>query len=263
MLEPFVDATLDALASGRSPSPVALTVLLRVYAATGRDDLERALGASLATAAGASHEHEPLATRAGWLRLYAEAARLSDDPRLRHAAETLASGLQAAAAAATLCADRADAVEAVLAACRAIDARRFAPPAVEELERLVTADYAPGSGLRGRSAGDSVAVALALVAAFEVTGRLAYPMLAEELIRAVRHEVADESLSTCCAAARVLGRLALLHDDEGYRATAVLAPEADYAADSRTLLDRIASRRRTPEEDAAYALALTECGERS
>lgn len=82
-------------------------------------------------------------------------------------------------------------------------------------------------------------------------------------MRAVSDQLATAAPPTCCAAARVLGRLALLHEDDGYRATAVVAPAADYAADRRKLLAAAAPRCASPADMEAYALALTEWHERS
>lgn len=260
MLEAFVDGTLREIAAGAAPTPVALTVLLRVYAVTGRDDLASVLGSALGSAAAVSRDREPAARRAEWLRLYGEAARLTDDRRLHDAAEAIAAGLRETPGS---CAEQAAAVQAVLGACSILDAQRFAPAAIDQLERLIVADYEPGDGLRGRTIDEVAAVALALLAAFDVTGRLAYPMLAEELMRGARADLATAPLTTRCAAARVLSRLARLHADDGYRGTAVVAPGADYGADSRALLDAVAACCREPDERAACALALTECGERS
>ena len=65
------------------------------------------------------------------------------------------------------------------------------PAAIDELERVVGGSYRPGDGLvrdrdgirvRG-SVGDHVRGASALLTAFELTGRLPYAMLAEELMQ--------------------------------------------------------------------------------
>ena len=66
------------------------------------------------------------------------------------------------------------------------------PRAIDELEHAVAASYRPGEGLVGSgpaagrgSADDHVRAASALLTAFEMTGRLPYSMLAEELIAVI------------------------------------------------------------------------------
>jgi hypothetical protein len=265
MLEPFVDASLEALESGVPVSAAALTVLLRVYAATGRDDVGAAIGRALAAAMAGVSRDASIEERADRLLLFVEAAQLSDDARLLEAATAAATDLETACAshAAISFGARAAAVHAVLTACALVDAQRFAPPAIDEVERLVASAYAPGKGLQDRSPAESVTVALALLAAFDVTGRLAYPMLAEELMRAARDALAGAAPSSRCDAARVFDRLARLYADDGYRATAVVAPDADYAREASELLDRCASACVTTGDKAAYALALTEHLDRS
>jgi uncharacterized protein YyaL (SSP411 family) len=154
--------------------------------------------------------------------------------------------------------------------------------AVDELERIVAACYRPGCGVTNGSGdaappaglGNHMDAASALLTAFEATGRLPYSMLAEELVQHARrawwherrggfHEAAGGDplahLIVNCSAARVLGRLAVLLEDERYRAAAVFAAGSDYRADAERTLASLASSYRDHGADAApYAVALDE-----
>ena len=142
--------------------------------------------------------------------------------------------------------------------------------AVDELERLVGTAYRPGARLgRPRSADEAAlltahaACASALLTAFEITGRLPYAMLAEELVQpltAIRLGLHAALPSTVnCEAARVLCRLAALHEMPTIAAAAVVAPGADYRArrgtNSATALRRARARAAWPMPPA-YGLAL-------
>jgi hypothetical protein len=86
-------------------------------------------------------------------------------------------------------------------------------------------------------------------------------MLAEELMQIARRRLADEGdFVTCCDAARVLCRLAALHDAAEYRAAAIIAPDADYRGDAARLLELQSARvAAAPVADAAlYGVALRE-----
>src|SRR6516165_4539333 len=73
-------------------------------------------------------------------------------------------------------------------------------------------------------------------------------MLAEELMAIARrfrirqepNAMTRTSSSMSCEAARVLCRLALLHDNLDYRRRAIIAPDADYRADAARVLDALA-----------------------
>jgi len=141
------------------------------------------------------------------------------------------------------------------------------PRAIDELERAVGGSYRPGEGLLsakaadGRaSAEDHVRAASALLTAFELTGRVPYSMLAEELIAILGRDVADEDPALAAPLARVLCRLADLHDDEGYRGAAVIAAGVDYRADAARILAAESARARSagPSRHAAYGIALGE-----
>ena len=104
-------------------------------------------------------------------------------------------------------------------------------------------------------------------------------MLAEELMQFARHALWDEGdggfydrsdaaptparekpFALNCEAARVLCRLAALHDAKEYSAIAVLAPGADYRRDAARTLASLESRyREHGAAGAVYALALSEC----
>jgi uncharacterized protein YyaL (SSP411 family) len=166
------------------------------------------------------------------------------------------------------------------------------PFAVEALERAIGAAYRPGDGVahvaddpdevRGLLV-DQVRAASALLTAYGITGRLPYAMLAEELVQWAKHHLWEEPggfvdratagsaigllayparpFAINCDAARVLCRLAALHGDETYRASAVLARGADYRADARRVLAaQTHAARESGPLGASYGLALAECG---
>jgi hypothetical protein len=111
------------------------------------------------------------------------------------------------------------------------------------------------------SAEDHLRGASALLTAYEITGRLPYPMLAEELVAIGGRNVhADAGVSIHCDAARVLCRLAALHDDPDYRRAAVIAPGAEYREDAARILAVQSPRARggSPSDAAAYGIALAE-----
>jgi uncharacterized protein YyaL (SSP411 family) len=95
-----------------------------------------------------------------------------------------------------------------------------------------------------------VTLSFALLTAYDVSGRLPYSMLAEELVQFARRTLWDDAaacftdtqldaVESCflnCDAARVLCGLAALHADDGYRAAAVIKPEAAYLDDAARIL---------------------------
>jgi uncharacterized protein YyaL (SSP411 family) len=117
-----------------------------------------------------------------------------------------------------------------------------------------------GTGAHVRGAlTDHVLAASALLTAFEITGRLPYSMLAEELMQLSRAELtATVDVEIACSAVSVWCRLAALHDDAAYRGAAVIAESADYDHDARQLLERIASLVATPTDAANYGIAFGE-----
>jgi uncharacterized protein YyaL (SSP411 family) len=151
-------------------------------------------------------------------------------------------------------------VDACLRAAGIVDPHELVPAAIDHLEHIVGGSYRPGEGVRG-SAADQVHAASALLTAFEITGRLPYSMLAEELMQIARREPwPDTDLLGHCEAARVLSRLAALHDDPAYRGAAIVATDADYRSDAARILAAQSARAHaapTPHA-AAYGLALRE-----
>ncbi len=207
--------------------PDAVSFLLRLYVAGDglvRDGVEQGLTRALLLAGPAS---EPC-SRMQWLRLLADAATLSDDERLRSAVS------------------------------------RNLPDAVDALESLVRRSYEPGDGLVGLSAAAHLHYASALLAAFDLSGRLPYAMLAEELLRhARRHWFHEESgafdvdFGANCVALRVLCRVAALHADSDYLAAAVIAPGSDDEGDARVLTTVVEARSgEHPDEAGRFGAAL-------
>jgi hypothetical protein len=151
-------------------------------------------------------------------------------------------------------------IDACLRASTVVGATVIVPPAIDELERIVGATYRPGAGVVGGAPAAHVAAASMLLTAFELTGRVPYPMLAEELVQsACRRGGPADDLAAACAAARVFCRLQALHGDEAYVRAAVIAPHAEYGADAARLLARHGPRAlETARGAAAYGLALAE-----
>jgi len=256
-LESIAAAVLRGLVE-RPPEAAALIFLLRHFAATDRDEIRETLGQAL-TSALASHEHESsVAGRAAWLSLFREAAALSDDERLGAAAAGLVASLRRDWRSRMTVADAACSVEACLHAAD-LDpdgAGALITAAVDELERIVGHSYSPGEGIGDYA--DHVRTAAALLTAYEVTGRLPYAMLAEELMQSSKRASATHpAFNIECEAARVFCRLAGLHDDADYRAAAILAPNADYRADASRILSALAPRA-LADGAPMYGLALSE-----
>jgi hypothetical protein len=242
-------------------------LLLRRYLEAGgealRDALEQALGRALALAG----SDATVTGRAAWLTLLVEATAVADDERILPAVVDLIAGLRAGWPAETRIEDVSASVEACLRAAEIVDQDGLVQDAIDHLERVVGGSYRPGDGLvreRGGirvrcSVDDHVRGASALLTAFELTGRLPYSMLAEELIAIARREPPPGGGPVIqCELARVLCRLATLHDDPGYRGAAVVATGADYRAEASRILAAESARARagTSSAAAAYGLAL-------
>ena len=241
--------------------------LLRRYLATDvtglRDALELALAQALALAAADT----TVLGRSAWLMLLVEATAVADDERILPAAAELIAALRAAWPSQSRIDEASSSVEACLRAAEIVDAGGLVQDSIDQLERIVGGSYRPGDGLVRERGGirlrgsldDHARAASALLTAFDLTGRLPYSMLAEELIVFARREPSfDAGLEIHCAAARVLCRLAVLHDDPGYRGAAVIAGGANYRAEAaRILADQsplVSSA--TTSAAAAYGLAL-------
>lgn len=249
-------AVLEALRRGDAPTPAALRLLLRAYAATGRDELREVIEPALAHALELAADSSSTAA-AGWLVLFAEAADASDDTRLAEAASDLASKARMNWGGTQSIDVRAQSVDACLRALPLLGIDTAQAP-IDELERLVATSYEPGRGIDG-TVDQEVGVATALLTAFAVTHRLPYAMLAEELLRHARVELLESNdvpFSTACGAASALSRMAALHQVEEYLTAAVIAPDADYAGDATRILARAAhDAHRLGPAAAAYALA--------
>jgi len=250
---------LDDLARGTEVDAVALSFLLRRYAATGSDELGDVLGAALSRAL-AEHVMDTSTTaRADWLTLFVDALELSDDGRLREAAAQVVSSLKREWATATRVGDASASLEACLRASDLHESRALVSEAIDELERIVGRAYAPGEGLNGGDPSDHIRASSALLTAYEVSGRLSYSMLAEELTRPTLRDLPTREIRLNCDAGRVLCRLASLHDDAAYRAAAVIAPDADYRRDAEGILaSQSAAALACGAAGAIYGLALSE-----
>jgi hypothetical protein len=226
-LDWIADTVVASLSNG-TISPSAVLFALRTYPASGRADVRDAIEAGLTSGLAAIAGDPDPRRRCQWLGVFAEAAAVSDDERL---VESVQSHLS---------------------------------PTIDALERFVRSNYEPGEGLAGADAGDQLHTALAFLTAFELTGRLPYSMLAEELLQIVRRQSWDggrggfaADFKTNAAGAQLLCRLAALHRDAEYAASAVVAPDATYAADAERILDLLAPIARAHLNDAAeYGMAL-------
>ncbi len=193
-------------------TPDALLFLLRDYVSDGAESVRAAAEHGLTHALRLAAEERDACRRIEWLRALAEAAALSPDERLQ---ESL---------------------------------RRWLPDAVDALESYVRHSYEPGDGLVGRSCQEHLRCSSALLAAFDLAGRLPYAMLAEELLRFARarwwrRDVAtfDADFAANCDALHVCCTLAALHLDPHYRSAAVLAPGSAYGDDARGLAEALMS----------------------
>ena len=279
-IDRLIGKVLESLARNERIAPAPLTFLLRCYATTGAEVFSVALGPALAAALDGAAEVKDPRERAEWLTLFVEAAAISDDDRLRDAAAGLVSRLRQEWPARGELEPAVRSVDACLSAASVLpdrfNPRELVPAAIDELEHVVRVVYQPGGGLahtlsepRGArgTLRDHVATASALLTAYAVTGRLPYSMLAEELIQFAQRTSPEAGASelerfiTRSEAARVLCRLAKLHEDADYRQVAVIAVSSDYAADAKRELADLARTYADHGADAAvFGLALGELG---
>ena len=266
-LEEAAARAAEAAAGEDAVDAAVPALLLRRYLAAGGETLQDTLGLALARALALAGSDPAVVGRAAWLTLLVEATAVADDQRILPAAVALIAGLQASWPAQTRIDELAASVEACLRAAEIVDPGGLVQDAIDHLERVIGGSYRPGDGLVRERDGirvrcgidDHVRSASALLTAFELTGRLPYAMLAEELIAIARREPeASGELVIRCELARVLCRLAALHDDPGYRGAAVIATGADYRAEASRVLSAESARARagTPSAAAAYGLAL-------
>jgi hypothetical protein len=281
-IEWIATSIVAAISRDEAVDPQSLLFLLRYYRATDRSDVREALEAALALAVERHTQAVTATARAAWLLVFADATTLSDDDRLRAAAVPLVAALRSEWHHSHLVGEGAVVIDAFLAAARSLDLAALMPEAIDELERLIAGAYRPGEGLasvldesscaRGRLA-DHVRGSSALLSAYQLTARLPYSMLAEELMQFVRRTFWRETIGAFCDAsidraesfllncegARVLSRLASLHIDDEYRKAAVVATTADYADDAARILNAHAAWYREPwVQSSAYGLALVE-----
>ena len=271
------DAVVAALARDETIDPLALTFLLRRYAATDSDELRDELQGVLEPALARGLERGACADapgeRARWLMLFAEAVDFSEDGRLPGAASGLIAALRSDWGRSADVGHAAASVEGCLAAAHLVDPQSIVPAAIDELERVIGSAYRVGEGLSGRRIADHIRLASALLTAYGMTARLPYPMLAEELLQFVRRtkwngelgrfvEPGHDDLSSFvvnCDAARVFVRLAALHRIDDYRASAVIAAGAAYDDDAARILNALnGCYRDFGIASAAYGLALME-----
>jgi hypothetical protein len=271
------DVVVAALARDEPIDPLALTFLLRRYAATDsdqlRDDVRQVLEAALARGLERCRRADTAAERGRWLMLFAEAFDLSGDGRLPGAASDLIAALRHDWGRGVDVDRAAASVEGCLVAAHLVDPHAVVPPAIDELERIVGSAYRVGAGLAGGRVADHVRLASTLLTAYEITARLPYSMLAEELLQFIRRtrwngergrfvEAEQDDLSSFvvnCDAARVYVRLTALHRLDDYRARAVIAADAAYDEDAARILDALnGSYQDFGIMSAAYALALME-----
>jgi uncharacterized protein YyaL (SSP411 family) len=230
-----VDAALDWIADALvgaqgDASPSAVLFLLRRYTAAGRPDLRDAIEAGLTQGLDAMDGERDPRTRCQWLGVFAEAAAISDDERLVSSVQSSLS------------------------------------TTIDDLEQLARAAYEPGEGMLGAPLHDQLRSAAAFLTAFELTGRLPYSMLAEELVQVARRLWWDddcggfgETFGVNANAVQVLCRLAALHRDPDYTASAVVADHPSYVRDAERILTWLEPIARAhPVEAADYGMALLE-----
>jgi len=275
----LTDAAVEAISAAiveraRRGEPLAasgVTLLVRQYR-RGCAGVGDVLGDALARALVDHRAEAATASRAAWAAAFAEAMTVSEDARLAEAVLAAVESLAAEWPALTCVDAAAVSIDACLRAAPAAGRPEIVASAVDTLERVVAAAYRPGNGVAHRhdgpehvrgSTSDHVCLAAALLTAFELSGRLPYSMLAEELIQTSRPALSGPlACATACAAARVLCRLARLHDDAEYRAAAVIAGGADYRGDAARILSGLTDQLRGGDADdadaALYAIALDE-----
>lgn len=249
------EGVLAALARDEDVDACALQFLLRRYQTAGGAELGDIVGRALAGALTADAGAGSVCESASRLVLFVEATALSDDERLVPAMDALLARLRGAWAAPAL-EESTAAIGACLHAAGVSTFQSIAADAIDALEHAVGRVYRPGDGVGGGA--DQVRAASALLTAYSVCGRLPYSMLAEELIQSTRRGAVTD-FAASCEAARVLCRLAALHDDPDYRAAAVLAPGANYRRDAEGLLARqTAEALRRGAAGAIYGVAVLE-----
>ena len=275
----LIGKVLESLARNQPITPAALTFLLRRYATTGAEAFSGALGPALAAALEGAADVEDPRERSEWLTLFVEAAAISEDDRLRDAAADLvcstAPGVARSGRAGTgrPVGRRLPERRERPSGSGSIHASWCRPPSTSS-STWFALSISRAAASRTRSAnpreraalfGDHVATASALLTAYAITGRLPYSMLAEELMQFAQRTSPEPGASelerfiTRSEAARVLCRLAKLHEDADYRQVAVIAVSSDYAGDAKRTLADLARTYADHGADAAiFGIALGE-----
>jgi hypothetical protein len=271
-LDRLTDGVLDAVAREDVVPSEALLFLLRRYSSGERPEVADTLGIAFARELDRQARRVSEDDPEGWLTLFSEGAARSDDSRLARAAATLVplvrrrwSGPEVDVLMRS--------VEACLMAGNVPEATELTAEAIDAIEQAVARAYRPGAGVSHHATGtpfvrgglrDQVSSASALLAAYAISRRLPYAMLADELmqftLRTSMHEVEQgAAFAARCQAAQVCCRLAALHRDDEYRRVAVLAAGADYGREAARILSRLAQSMPEPGAAAApFGLALAE-----
>jgi hypothetical protein len=229
--DPGLDWIADALSASLTAgttSPSAVLFAIRSYTAAGRSDMRAAIEAGLTSGLQLMAADPDPCRRCQWLGVFAEAVAISDDERL---------------------------VESV---------QLHLSPTIDGLERLVRSAYEPGEVLAGADVNSQLQSALAFLTAFELTGRLPYSMLAEEMLQIARRQWWNgdsggfgSNFRANATAAQLLCRLAALHRDVEYAASAVIAPDSRYELDATQILAALEPIARSHLDDVAeYGMAL-------
>ncbi len=143
VLDRLTDAALQARSSPSAPAltPAMITLLLRRYAMTGREDLRDVVGAELARAMHDASCTADRDERAAWLALMLEAVALSEDARLRATSDAIAQVLTRGWPGNGTVQAQMRAVDVVLAASAAMrdpaDGKGWIAAAIDEMERIV------------------------------------------------------------------------------------------------------------------------------
>lgn len=211
-----------------APSPTTVLFLLRRYAMLGQEHVRAVVEAGLTEGLKTFEAERDPRERCQWVGAFAAAAEISDDDRLAPLVE------------------------------------RSLAPIIDGLEGFVRSAYEPGEGMLGGSLVDQMRCALALLVAFELTGRLPYSMLAEELVQTARRRWWNEDegrfrgdFHANYLAAQLLCRLGALHRDGDYTAGAVVAHEATYLDDATRVFAWLApAELQQRHASADYGLAL-------
>jgi len=272
-LERLTEAVLEAVDRREDIPPVAVALLLRRYADTGRAGVRDAAEQVLTRVL----DELPTGTfdTPEWLIALTEAAALSSDQRLAHAVARVGTSIRSSWPSRGPVGPAMRTVEACLRAATLVPSvsGTLLADGVDELERLIGRTYLPGEGLAagiGHIEGprgaldDQASGAGALLAAIGATGRLPYGMLAEELVQFSCQQWWDDRLGRFrgdflvnCQATRVLVQLAVLRAEGEYLQAAVVARQADYEAQARRALDTLAEEAPRHGVDAAnYGLTL-------